>query len=68
MYINTATATGFDEGGHEVTDSDTATCRISTMVGGEIIEAVPKNTRRNIAVAFYSLTGLVIYFLLRRPV
>ena len=66
-YINTATATGFDEGGHEVTDSDTATCRISTMVGGEIIEAVSKNTRRNIAVAFYSLTGLVIYFLTRRP-
>ena len=65
-YIDTATATGFDEGDHEVTATDSAECRISTMVGGEIIEAVSKNTRRNIAIAFYSLTGFVIYFLIRR--
>lgn len=65
-YTNTATATGFDEGGHEVTDSDSATCRISTMVGGEIIEAVSKCTRRNIAIAAYALIGLVAYLLIRR--
>ena len=65
-YTNTATATGFDEGDHEVTDSDSATCRISTMVDGEIIEAVSKSTRRNIAMAAYALIGLVVYLLIRR--
>ncbi len=38
LYINTATATGFDEGGHKVNDSDSAECRISTRVGGEIFK------------------------------
>jgi len=52
-YTNTATATGFDEGGHEVTNSDTATCRISTMVGGEIIEPWMSGS-------FYMVQGLVI--------
>ena len=65
-YTNTATATGFDEGGHEVSDSDTATCRISTMVGGEIIEAVSEYTRRVIAVTASALIGLTVYLLIRR--
>ncbi len=33
---------------HEVTDSDTATCSINTKVGGEIIEVVSDDTRRDI--------------------
>jgi len=65
-YTNNATATGFDEGGHEVTASDSTTCRISTMVGGVIVEAVSKRTRRYIEVAFYSLIGLVSYVMVRR--
>ena len=38
LYSNMATATGFDEGGHEVNDSDSAECRISTRVGGEVFK------------------------------
>lgn len=52
-YTNTATATGFDKEGHEVTASDSAECRISTMVGGEIIELW-------LSGSFYVAQGLAV--------
>ena len=51
---------------HEVTDSDSATCKISTMVGGEIIEAISEGTRRNMSAAAYALIGLVAFLLIRK--
>lgn len=52
-YTNNATATGFDEGGHKVTDSDSATCRISIMVGGEVIKPW-------LSGSFYIAQGLAV--------
>lgn len=65
-YTNTAVATGYDEGGHMVNDTDTATCRISVAVGGEIMEAVTEATRRKISVSIAILIGVAVYLMSRK--